>query len=279
LKLSQFLTRALTESVSSTYSDPACILQDYYFLGTDEEGANGPADALEFCSSAPMTGGMSLPGMMKRVVVAIEGSSVSNQTLDNLETLDTQKDGGDEPWSMLRVVEQPLVLSDMMDGMDLDNASPQAGRKAQASGAEDMMDETTEFDMPTWQVPVHTIDITYFDGEEWVEEWDSMTMAKLPWSVRFRVNFGRTDEELEQDRADGLNLEEDPDFDLIVPVALGMGVMSEFMPEMVSFGPRTPVPNPNGQPASTDKPGTPGAKPQTQAKPANEQPKPQAGER
>jgi len=88
-----------------------------------------------------------------------------------------------------------------------------------------------EYESPAWTVPIQSVDITYFDGEEWIDTWDSLAIGHLPWSIRVRLNFARTDEELEADRKEGIDIEEDPDFDLIVPIPLGSGVISEYLEE------------------------------------------------
>lgn len=104
------------------------------------------------------------------------------------------------------------------------------------------------FQTPYFEMPVRTLDIEYFDGEEWVKQWNSSAyetpvddqtqssglltnpiepsepMGRLPWAVRFRINFEKTQEELDQDRHDGLIEDEDVDFEMVVPVRQGQGI-------------------------------------------------------
>ena len=225
VRLRRYLRRQLTTLFSSAYADPGCIRGDYGFLGLNETGRNGPADAIEFCSSAPMIGGMSLPGALKRVSIEVADESVSDQTLGDLEPLG--RDDGEEsrPWSKLRVTERPLVLTSAIMPEGASGGAIEA--VAEALSEADLAE--FGFDTPSWAVPVHSMDITYFDGEEWIEEWDSLAIGRLPWSVRVRINFARTPEQLEEDQAQGLNIEENPDFDLLVTIPMGAGAMAEFI--------------------------------------------------
>ena len=44
----------------------------------------------------------------------------------------------------------------------------------------------------------------------------------MPVSVEISINFARTEEILEAEEGAGINLEEDPDFKIMVPVMVGM---------------------------------------------------------
>ncbi|HEO70412.1 MAG TPA: prepilin-type N-terminal cleavage/methylation domain-containing protein, partial [Candidatus Hydrogenedentes bacterium] len=72
LRLERFLHRHLVNLFGSVYVDAPCMRPDYVFLGTDGSGSDGPSDMVEFCSSAPLSGGLSLPGMLKRVIIEVE---------------------------------------------------------------------------------------------------------------------------------------------------------------------------------------------------------------
>ncbi|MDP7639267.1 MAG: hypothetical protein QGG73_06065, partial [Candidatus Hydrogenedentes bacterium] len=89
--------------------------------------------------------------------------------------------------------------------------------------AEDLVDDVG-FEAPGWSVPIRTLDMQYFDGEEWIDEWDSFAEGRLPWSIHFRINFARPEEEIESLRNEGIDFEKDPDFQLIVTVPAGMGI-------------------------------------------------------
>ena len=68
------------------------------------------------------------------------------------------------------------------------------------------------------------MNIQYFDGEEWVDDWDSITQGRLPWAVDIRINFARTADELEAERIQHYDLEKDAEFQLVVPIPAGVGV-------------------------------------------------------
>ncbi len=233
LRLHRFLRRTLTELFSSVYTDVTCAREDYYFVGTNDTGPDGPMDLVELCSSAPMMGGMSLPGALKRVTIEVTDEDLSDQTLDNLDIPIQGADTSDQPWPVLRVTETPLVVT---SGLDLGADSVAAFAAAAAMVSEAVAAEAgveTEFDTPSWTVPVRSMDITYFDGEEWMEEWDSLAIGRMPWCVRVRINFAPTPEELEEEEDEGLDVVENPDLDLLVPIPLGVGTLSEFVEEEI----------------------------------------------
>ena len=231
LRLERFLRRNLENLFSSAYADPACARPDYYFAGTDGTGPEGPMDFVDFCSSAPMMGGMSLPGALKRVTIEVAGQDVSNQTLGNLDLPIQDADAERQGSQMLQVTETPLVISTDL-GLDAGVDAQSAAAPALASKKDsDAAAPSTDFESPSWTVPIQSMDVTYFDGEDWVKEWDSVAMARLPWGVRIRINFARTPEEMEEDAAEGVDLEEDPDIEMVVPIPVGDGVTSEFIEE------------------------------------------------
>lgn len=134
------------------------------------------------------------------------------------------------------------------------------------------------FQTPYFEMPIRTLDIEYFDGEEWVQEWNSSAydnsaeleqttgfslnrpkvgepMGRLPWAVRFRINFAKTQEELERDRQEGYNEDEDVDFEMVVPVRQGQGITQHVyeVPELQNLIPgyigpgRQPNPDEEGE--------------------------------
>jgi hypothetical protein len=64
------------------------------------------------------------------------------------------------------------------------------------------------------------MDIQYFDGEDWIDEWDSVAEGRLPWAVHFRLNFARPEGEEEV----GFDAIDDPDMSLIVALPGGAGL-------------------------------------------------------
>jgi len=226
LRRQQFLRKTLTPILASAYADPACAHEDYYFLGINDTSADGDMDSIEFCSSAPFSGSLSLPGVTQRVVVEIAGQDASDQTLDDWDATLGGTGSGGEDQPVLRVTGAPLVITRGLDLFDEATAAPTPGPSLDEDSD---MGEATAATEQFREVPAETLDVLYFDGEEWVEEWDSLAMGRLPWAVRVRVNFPVPPDEDEADRPLGQDEEELADFDLIVPLPLGMGVRSEFI--------------------------------------------------
>ena len=133
------------------------------------------------------------------------------------------------------------------------------------------------FQRPYMELAVRTLDIEYFDGEEWVPEWNSSAyestdedtpeaLGRLPWAVRLRINFAKSEEELAYDKQDGLNEEEDVDFEMVVPVRQGQGITQHVyeVPELQNLVPGYAggAPVPDGVAIGEDPPGEkPGEKP------------------
>jgi len=120
----------------------------------------------------------------------------------------------DGPPVVMRVTETPLS----------------AGNVQELTAEDGYFKADSNYEAPSWTAPVQTLDIEYFDGEEWVEEWDSEVYRRMPWCVRFRINFWRTEEERQQEQRDGINMRDDPDFELVVPIPAGLGVLEEQPP-------------------------------------------------
>jgi len=76
-------------------------------------------------------------------------------------------------------------------------------------------------------VPIRTFDIRYYDGAEWVDEWDSEIVGRLPWSVHVKVNFARTEEQIEEEEDENIDIEEDPDFEMVIPLPTGFGRLQD----------------------------------------------------
>ena len=204
IRLRQFLARSLTVNFTGAYADPEFQDARFIFQGIDGEDQDGPADAISFCSTAQLVGGMALPGDLKVVRYEVIGEESSDLTLD-ADVLE------EEPGRMLQVTETPISnTSSTMEDLT---------EEAQAL----LADLTSE--SPSWTVPVRTFDITYFDGTDWVEEWDSMVLGRLPWSVQIKVNFAKTDELLEAEALEGFDIHDDPDFEMVVAIPLGTSVL------------------------------------------------------
>ena len=215
LRLRQFLARSFVNSLSTVFTDPGIHDERYIFLGATEKGSagTGEMDTLEFASSAPMVGVPSPPGAIKRVRY---GAAIDDPDEDDmLPGLDEEQADAFARGPHLEASETPINES----------APPQGGSITDT-------DFLPEFDLDdegaqSWSVPVSSFDLAYFDGEEWLEEWDSGELGRLPWCVRIRINYARTKEELAADRDERMSAEEDPDYEMIIPIATGLGTRSE----------------------------------------------------
>ena len=210
LRFRQFLRSNLGRHLATVYVDAGCEAADFQFVGVNEDGPYGPADSLRFCTSLPLSGATALPGVLR--VVQYEGGGGENGEERASALEDVGGDGGEEEGSYLVITEEPLVLSEL-------------GFTEQVQ-AEEMEEAVIEH-----RVPVMSLDITYYDGEksEWVEEWDSLDMLRLPWAVRVKANFPRTEEEWAGDRREGIDPMESPDLDMMVALPVGGGTVEQFI--------------------------------------------------
>jgi len=65
------------------------------------------------------------------------------------------------------------------------------------------------------------MNLDYFDGQKWRDDWNSQDAGCLPWCVRIRINFAKTEEEVDAEKADGIDPSENPDFEMVVPIPRG----------------------------------------------------------
>ncbi len=205
LRLHQFLVRSFSTNLSSMQ-----VSQDpmFAFIGEDDTVSTGAADRLTFCSNAPSIGGVSMPGDFKVVqyeIIEEQDSDYEDQGED--EDIVT---GERIEAQILQVIETPM-LAGYVDEW------------AEERDYDDEFDPETDYESPMWTIPVRSFDVSYFDGEEWADEWDSLERQQLPWSVRIRINFPKPEAVLDEEAADGLDEEEDADLEMIVPLPRGMG--------------------------------------------------------
>lgn len=259
LRLREFMTRSLTVNLTQAYGDwlPGAALRDavlieggtdanqdaalaeeelmmarYVFQGENDVGPLGlPADMLTFSSTAPLIGNLALPGFLKQVTYEI----VSETGEEDAPAFGAPAFGAPDQYSAsfltLEVTETPIMG---------DQQQEEAGFLT-GSDVREKLDEAARevgYESPGWRVPMRSLDIHYFDGEEWVEEWDSLEMGRLPWSVRIRMNFARPEEELEAEQDAGFSVEEDPDYELVVAIPAGLGITLD-PPEYVRSDPAT----------------------------------------
>lgn len=176
----------------------------FAFVGEDDRGIAGPADSLEFVTFAEMPGALVLPGMVKRV---------------KYEVVD---DDGDEPERVLGSYdpENPPAAFLQVTEMSVFAGADESKR--------DALFEADDESASRWLLPIRSMDIRYFDGENWTDDWDSDQEGRLPWAVDVRINFpsgdGRDDEDrfrFEQDWEEGPGAPVDVHFLTSLPSGTG----------------------------------------------------------
>lgn len=210
LRFQQFLWRTISTDLTSIYSDPGCEQPEYQLLGTDQDGAYGPADSLRFCTALEMSGPSALPGILKVVTYELSneytaegGPGLGRFTID-------ENPAEERTEQQLVIREEPLTLQ----GMDMNGKMKDIGEPGREL-----------------KVPIQSMDIEYYDGdlEEWVAEWDSVAKTRLPWAVRVKINFARSQEEADADARSGIDLQKSPDLDMTIALPPGMGVLDQFI--------------------------------------------------
>lgn len=211
MRLRQFLAQSFSSSLPAARADAAVTVQGYQFLGEDATGPMGPADLLSFCSATPLLGAYSLPGVMKQVRYEIV-----DENLDEGGSLTgVQTDGpawSDAPSLALEYTESPLTVEMTME--------------------EDQMlvpFDSEEGMYAHWRVPVASFDAKYFDGEEWMDSWNSIELGLMPWAVKVSINFAKTEEELVSEQTAGINPLESPDFEMTYVLPIGAGTLEPFL--------------------------------------------------
>jgi prepilin-type N-terminal cleavage/methylation domain-containing protein len=201
-RLRQHMIRCFETNVATVYVEQSFTDETYRFLGYSGDGSEGPRDALRFVSTAPVIGGISLPGDLKEVRLEVEDAPRDGESL----TWETIGGDMDNPL-VLRVTETPLI------GAAIEGVDEATGHFAAPDG----------FEGPDWSVPIRTLSIRYFDGRDWLEEWDSHDQGRVPWAVEFKVNFAKPKEQLDAEKGK-FNVNDDPDLMLVVTIPRGIGV-------------------------------------------------------
>ena len=205
LRLRQFLQRSFQTNFASVYADQGLGLPGYQFIGINEDSPDGPVDSIRFASSASMMGGLALPGDLKEVryeVLGVEG---------RIGDFNLQEESDEGTGPQLRATETPLGVANLM------------AAAGEVDDPQRDVENDLGFDAPTWTVPIRTFDVRYFDGGDWVDEWDSELVGRVPWSVHVKINFARTEDQIEREQDDNIDIEEDPDFEMVISLPAGMG--------------------------------------------------------
>ena len=220
MRLRMFLQRSFRSNFTSVFADPTIESEVFRFVGVDDETDDGPNDNVRFVSVNTLMGGRALPGDLKEVRYGTIGDDESE-----FNPIDFDEDLGPlyDDQRKLEAVETPIFGS---NAQELDE---ETGFLKPAEDEESIMgaDDLPVFESPSWSVPIRTVDLTYFDGLEWVDEWDSQLVGRLPWCVRIRLNFARTDAEIEEEKREGIDIIEYPDFDMVIPLPSGLGTTQD----------------------------------------------------
>ncbi len=206
MRLRQFLARNMKQNFGTAYGDPPMEQEVFMFVGVSDDGPDGARDSVRFASTAPLIGGMALPGDLKEVRYEAMAERDSEMSLSY-----ARSEAEEDPPAVLHSIETPLLGADVQELDASDGFFVPSG----------------DYEAPGWSVPIRTMRLDYFDGEEWLREWDSLEMARLPWAVRVRINFAKPDSLLEEERRQGIDPEDDPDFDMLIPIQPGLGVTDQ----------------------------------------------------
>jgi len=218
MRLRQFLERSFRTNLSALHTDRDQRDPLYRLIGVDAESPDGPADSLRFVSIAPLVGGTGLPGDLKEVRYDVLGADTSGMGVSIFSASDMMQ-------RKLQAVETPLIASNVVD---LDEET--GGIVTDAKESEDLEKRTDQDNSsgplekaPSWSVPIRTIDISYYDGTDWLPEWDSSELGRMPWCVRIRINFARTEAQLADEAGERYSVLDEPEFEIVVPLPIGLG--------------------------------------------------------
>lgn len=222
MRLRMFLQRSFRANFTSVYTDRTMENELYRFVGIDDETRDGPNDSIRFISINALMGGRALPGDLKEVRYG---------TIGGEESEFNPIDFSDDPeWSLdnqrkLEALETPIFGSNAQE-LDPDTGFLKPPEEQDSNSSMNIGDQPV-YESPSWSVPIRTIDFSYYDGTDWVDEWDSQLLGRLPWCVRIRINFARTDQQLEEEKREGLDIVENPDFDMVIPLPSGIGLTQD----------------------------------------------------
>lgn len=224
IRFRQYVWRSFSENLMSVYSDAACQNPEYQLIGTNVDGPYGPADALRFCTSLALSGPRSLPGLLR--VVTYETSELAESGEETGMAEVDALTGETRQGLTLVIREEPLVLEEVTESSR--RSDPRASAQPTTSIAQDFSELAPPVER---RIPIGSIDISYFnpDTKEWDEEWDSLGQGRMPWAIRVRINFARTEEQLRADMSAGIDLRENPDMDMTIAIPAGVGVYAEFI--------------------------------------------------
>jgi len=239
MRVREFLTYNLERDFAGAYIHP--YLQPpvvpYTFEGQNDDSPDGPDDSIEFYTTAPVLGGRAMPGEIKQVVISVIDNSKDKNNLDlnapDENNPDNQDNQGDKPKRMLQVVETPMSSAsiDNLGGLDqsgLTNSSSMFDQNKQSNlnNLSNQDAQTAMVEAPSWTIPVQSFDVEYYDGKQWVQEWSFADRLRLPWCVHIKINFPKTDAERKSEKEQGIDPEDNPDYEAVIPIEGGIGIIS-----------------------------------------------------
>jgi prepilin-type N-terminal cleavage/methylation domain-containing protein len=222
---SQFLARNLEENFSTAHLDLALLVSQASpggtttvgegadFFGENDDTIDGAADSVTFISTAPLSNGMGIPGETKWVSYSV--LSPDSDDMELSEEMAMEMEDGEYRGAMLQASERPISPDESVD-MDEDDTL------SDSDDPDGLFEEELARDVG-WSQPIKSMDLKYYDGQEWVDEWNSVDRGRLPWSVHVRINFAKTEAQEEAERSHNYDEEDDPDFEMVIPVARGAG--------------------------------------------------------
>ena len=285
MRMRQFLVRSFQTNFSTIVADPVYEDERYVLIGISEQGPRGAMDSIEFACSAPVIGGASPPGAVKRIYYGAvanapgaggggffgddeQGLPVGAMKLESSEQMMLDPAVAEEYGTDL--FEDGGGRTDRLSGNSQFGSSSSRGFSSRSGrsfgdrgfsgqtdrsfgdrGFSDSRGSTRETDRkssssrsskstrtpslletetqqaPGWNVPVDQFDVSFFDGYEWVEDWDSIEFGRMPWAVRIRLNYARTDDEYDADQQAGIDQDKDFDFETVISIPIGAGLIPE----------------------------------------------------
>lgn len=191
------------------------------FMGEIKRTADGTFDSLSFGSTAPMLGGGQLPGQIKMCTYRLEKEKSEED--DEEAVVDPKKRKRSKEEREEAEARRLLVLTETPWTPTPETqpngglVTPEEVNKRIGDAAEDLGQKPV-----TRSTVVYGLDLAYFDGKDWVEEWHSDDVGYLPWCVRVRVKLDRNPGE---EPSTELNPEKDPSvIELLFSVPTGAGI-------------------------------------------------------
>lgn len=210
LRKQQYLLRTIRGALESaavyTGGDSSWVIFD----GVDGSDREGDADSLTLLAATPPRGGAGLPGDLTQVRISVSGAETGEATTQLRAEIG-------EPERRLVISQVPVLsvpASDVEDVLNVDRDKLEEGLTEMA---------------PEFSIPVQSANIDYYDGsvDEWLDDWSYEDLQRLPWAVRFRISFPRTEEERAEDRQARLDPKEDADVEVFIALPPGLGLFED----------------------------------------------------